>query len=134
MRAALTTGIRYTHLWPDGPMLRVATGFQDSAALPARRDRRMVFHEYVLNATVDPADMTLAAITVTAGSLPFPTCLAAPATAGALVGQPLAQFGTLVAVVLAGTGGCTHLNEVLRNLSDVMAAQLVRLQDAKTHA
>lgn len=113
--------IRYTDIWFDGPWLHAAGAFQDSCAMRDNPDRRTLFHEYVFSAIVDPVDFTLADIVVTAGSLPFSTCLDAPATARGLIGRPLAEFGALVPVMLAGAGGCTHLNEVLRNLSDVPA-------------
>lgn len=123
--------IRYTDIWFDGPVLRVAAAFQDSAALHDRHDRRLLFHEYVLEAVVDPRDYVLVDVSVTAGSLPFATCLAAPPTARALIGRRLTEFSTLAPAVLAKTAGCTHLNEVLRNLHDVpaMAAKLARIQE-----
>lgn len=113
--------IRYTDIWLENGKIRVRAGFQDSSALRDRTDRRLLFHEYLIDATVDPDGLILKDIAVQPGSLPFSTCLAAPATAAALTGRPIGAFGELAPALLAGTAGCTHLNEMLRSLRDVPA-------------
>lgn len=114
--------LRRTDAWhsPDG-MLCLDGWFQDSAALPDEPVRRKIFHEYRLTAVIHPADMTVADLQVTAQVLPFRTCLAAPDTARMLIGQPLARLRDVVPVMMAGTAGCTHLNDMYRALYDGIA-------------
>lgn len=128
--------IRYTDVWMEDGMVRVKAGFQDSSTLRGRTDRRMLFHEYAIDATVDPDGDRLADIEVSPGSLPFSSCLAAPASARALIGRPLRDFGAIAPALLAGVAGCTHLNEMLRSLSDApaLAAAIPLYQQTPTES
>jgi hypothetical protein len=112
--------IRHSDLWFDGGMLRALIGFQDSAAVRGSADERRLFHEYRLTALIDPAGLILREIEVTPAILPFRTCLIAPDTAKAMIGHPIANFGALVPKILPGIAGCTHLNDVLRAMQDIV--------------
>lgn len=111
--------IRRMDLWNEDGYLNASVGFQDSAALPNCTEKRLILHEYQLSALIDPKSLVLLDIQVSAGVLPFKTCLAAPSTALKLIGQPTTDFGRIVPATLPGTAGCTHLNEVLRGLQDI---------------
>ena len=111
---------RRMDLWEEDGMLHVDAAFQDSAALPDR-DERMVFHEYQLEAEIEPDTFILKSVKAETGALPFSSCLQAPATAQSMVGQPLLDFRRSVPTQLRGVAGCTHLNDVLRSLQDVTA-------------
>ena len=113
--------LRALDVWYEDNMICATTQFQDSASLPNSASCRRVMHEYRVTAIIDPCDFVLRAVEVTTGVLPFPTCFAAPASAGRLVGRPVSTFGKLVSMDLAGTAGCTHLNEALKALQDVPA-------------
>lgn len=110
---------RRLDLWLEDDVLHVDATFQDSAALPVDRERRLVFHEYNLTATIRPSDLTLKTATVTPAVLPFETCLAGLASPQRMIGLPVTSFDRKVPSILAGELGCTHLNDVLRALQDV---------------
>jgi hypothetical protein len=78
-----------------------------------------VVHEYSVSATVDPAARTILAIDATADVLPWIECPAAIGSAARLVGRPLADLRSYVRESFVGTSTCTHLNDVLRGLTDV---------------
>jgi hypothetical protein len=123
--------LRRIDLWRQDGLLHVDSGFQDSAEKRGRADGRILFHEYGLHATVHPETLTLLSINVKAAVLPFSTCLAAPATASHLLGQPLSTFRKTVPATLPGIKGCTHLNDMLRALQDVEAmAESLRAHSA----
>ncbi|WP_173012803.1 DUF2889 domain-containing protein [Niveispirillum sp. SYP-B3756] len=111
--------VRRLDLWQQDGLLQVDSWFQDSAVKRGSTDTRILFHEYGLRATIDPETLILLSIDVQAAVLPFTSCLAAPATARHLIGQPVSTFRKLVPVTLPGTRGCTHLNDMLRALQDV---------------
>ncbi len=78
-----------------------------------------VVHEYGVTATVDPAARTVLTIAARAHVLPWQECPQALASAGRLVGQPVAGLRRVVRREFTGTSTCTHLNDVLRLLADV---------------
>ncbi len=89
--------------------------------------REGALHEYEVHARVasgerDPAgEYTVERVDVVPHALPFGECpLAAPNAAG-LVGAPLRDIAGTVKERLAGTRGCTHLNDTLRFLRYVPA-------------
>jgi hypothetical protein len=51
--------------------------------------------------------------------LPYRECPLAANELDRIIGLPLADFRMAIPSVLRGTLGCTHLNDVLRALSDV---------------
>lgn len=124
--------LRRTDMHRSDGQLVVDAWFQDSSVLPGRTDMRRIFHEYSIRATFDDDSMLrLRSVDVTPRVLPFRTCLAAPDTARALVGRSALEFRGLVVELLAGTSGCTHLNDMLRSLQDVAAiAARLRVADS----
>jgi Protein of unknown function (DUF2889) len=111
--------VRRTDVWLEDDMLHVDAWFQDSTALPDRSDARMIFHEYGIMATIDPESFVLRKISVTPRVLPYSSCFAAPETAARMIGEKVTNFASQVPIMLRGTLGCTHLNEMLRSLHDV---------------
>ena len=78
-----------------------------------------VVHEYSVSATVDPATLTIVDIDARADVLPWKECPAAVGSAARLAGRPLADLRAFVRETFVGTTTCTHLNDVLRGLTDV---------------
>jgi Protein of unknown function (DUF2889) len=78
-----------------------------------------VVHEYSVGATVDPATLTIVAIDAHADVLPWKECPAAVGSATRLARRPLADLRGFVRTTFVGTTTCTHLNDVLRGLTDV---------------
>jgi hypothetical protein len=80
-----------------------------------------VLHEYTLAATVDPAELTVLAAEATVRVLPWMECPSAVASAGRVAGQRVADLRHVVPAELTGTSTCTHLNDLLRALSGLVA-------------
>jgi hypothetical protein len=97
--------------------------FQDSGTSP-HGGPRIGIHEYHVTATADPKTFELLSVAVDPHVLPFQECPAAAPNAQRLLGTNLSDLRTQVLEILSGTLGCTHLNDVLRCLSD--APQLAR--------
>lgn len=112
--------LRRMDLWQEAGLLHVDVGFQDSAAFPDKEER-LVFHEYRLQAAIEPINFVLESVDVMTGVLPFSECLKSPSTAKQLVGQSIVDFRRSVLAQLPGPAGCTHLNDILRSLQDVVA-------------
>lgn len=108
---------RRIELWREGDAIEVETSFQDSA--PAPSGQRFALHEYSLRLSADAHDMTIRSLAATPHVLPFFECPGATANAQRLVGTPLGATRETVLANLRGTEGCTHLNDMLRALSDV---------------
>ena len=103
----------------DGDPLVVDVHFRDShLGLEGPED---VLHEYLLAATVDPANLVVLHSEAEARTLPWPECPGAAASAGRVVGEPLGDLRPKVLAELRGTSTCTHLNDVLRSLAGVAA-------------
>ncbi|MEX0666003.1 MAG: DUF2889 domain-containing protein [Acidimicrobiia bacterium] len=96
---------------------RVDVFFRDSYA--DAEGAETVVHEYQVSAEVDDATRTVVDIDATADVLPWMECPAAVGSASRLVGHPLADLRPWVRETFVGTTTCTHLNDVLRGLSDV---------------
>ncbi|MEQ8716296.1 MAG: DUF2889 domain-containing protein [Acidimicrobiales bacterium] len=79
--------------------------------------REIVLHEYSLTASVDGDVVT--AIDVTPGTLPHVDCPAALDSAQRVVGRRLGDLRWWVSAEMTGPSTCTHLNDVLRSLSDL---------------
>ena len=109
---------RRIDVWRDGGHLQIDVGFQDSATTP--KGDRVAVHEYSLTATADAHTGLLISLAPRAHILPFAECPAAVAQARCLTGLPLAMLRTAVVDLLAGPKGCTHLNDVLRSVADVL--------------
>lgn len=111
---------RILDVTPRGDTLDVFEYFRDSHVDPALRESSL--HEYVVRGTTS-ADhrVLLRTLDVQPRALPFPECPLASANATDLLGTSLAEVTATVRNVLAGTRGCTHLNDVLRFLRYVPA-------------
>lgn len=108
---------RRLDLFADGDLLCADLGFQDSGSTPD--GGRAAVHEYTVSATVDPHTMTLVSLRADPRVLPYPECPGAVANIARVVGQPVAALRQNVPGLLPGILGCTHLNDILRSLSDV---------------
>lgn len=115
---------RRIEVWREGAELIVETHFQDSASAPDGGLRQAI-HEYLLRARIG-ADGVVQAIETTPGTLPFPSCRAAPVNNAVLIGTPARALRETVLDRLRLTSGCTHLNDTLRSLAEteVLAAHL----------
>ncbi len=115
---------RWIDVWRDGDAVEIDAGFQDSSGDPEHG--RIAVHEYTLRATADAATLTLCRLEIAPRVLPFAECPAAIDHATAMVGTRLRDLRTAVPRQLAGTTGCTHLNDALRALAEVpvLLAQL----------
>jgi hypothetical protein len=89
--------------------------------------REGALHEYEVHARVAPYEghtaegWTLERIDVVPHALPFGECPLAAPNAADLAGAPLREITGTVKERLAGTRGCTHLNDTLRFLRYVPA-------------
>ncbi|WP_067650733.1 DUF2889 domain-containing protein [Nocardia harenae] len=93
--------------------------FQDSSTTPA--GGRVAVHEYRVRATADPATGRLLGVDADPRVLPYAECPLAALNVGTVIGTPLADLRSVVQHELAGTAGCTHLNDALRALAEVPA-------------
>lgn len=107
---------RRMDLWRAEGVLKVDAAFQDSGPNPA--GTRTAIHEYRVYAEVDEASGTLLALQALPLILPFRECPGASMKAARMVGQNVGDFRQAVLDTLAGTIGCTHLNDVLRAFAD----------------
>lgn len=105
---------RILEVVPDDGRAEIFEYFRDSHIDGDGRERSL--HEYVVTAVVDAGDLTVREISVEPRALPFPECPLAAPGAQALAGTPLPGIDSAVRTRLAGTAGCTHLNDVLRFL------------------
>ena len=78
-----------------------------------------VVHEYSVVAHVDEATRTVLDIEANADVLPWMECPAAVGSATRLIGHGLDDLRPWVRETFVGTSTCTHLNDVLRGLTDV---------------
>lgn len=100
-------------------VIRVDAFYQDSITQPSGRRRGV--HEYTLTAEVDPASLRLTALDPLPRVLPHRECPLAVLNTSVLVGMSLADLRPAVLHELRGTAGCTHLNDMVRGLADVVA-------------
>ncbi|HEY1706339.1 MAG TPA: DUF2889 domain-containing protein [Trebonia sp.] len=100
-----------------GPELVITSIFRDSIWGPDRVETCV--HEYGLRATADPVTMRLTSIKADPRVLPFGTCPVAGENVGLLLGEPVRTLRDRVIELIAGTDGCTHLNDALRSLAEV---------------
>ncbi len=120
---------RRIDVWRDGDLIRIDSGFQDSANTP--EGGRTAIHEYTVTATADAKTLELLEVDATPGTLPYTSCPAATGEIHRLIGTPLHQLRHRVLEHLAGVKGCTHLNDALRALAEVPV--LLRELDARSH-
>ncbi|MDO9363485.1 MAG: DUF2889 domain-containing protein [Sphingopyxis sp.] len=108
---------RRIDVWRAEGVIKVDAAFQDSGPNP--EGTRTAIHEYRVYAEIDEADKTLLSLQALPLILPFRECPGASMKAARMVGQNVGEFRQAVLDTLAGTLGCTHLNDVLRALADV---------------
>jgi hypothetical protein len=80
-----------------------------------------IIHEYVVDAVVDSETLTFVRAVASPHVLPWYECPQAAASAGRLVGLPLAGLRPSVRADFLGPTTCTHLNDTFRALEDVGA-------------
>ena len=110
---------RRVDITPVDDVYEIDAFFRDSYWEPDGTE--MALHEYNVEATVDATDLTLLAVKATPRVLPFPECQWAPEHAALLVGRPVQSFRTDVQTTLTELQACTHLNDMLRCLTEVPA-------------
>jgi hypothetical protein len=110
---------RRLDLWEDGGVTRVDCYFRDSHFDDDAIET--VVHEWRVTATLDPATLTFTTCEADRGPLPFGECPGAAASAGRLVGTPIAGLRREVRTSFVGPSTCTHLNDTLRSFEDVGA-------------
>ena len=101
----------------DGEPATVDVFFRDSHV--DGEGRETIVHEYSVTASVDVATRTVVAIDARADVLPWQECPQALGSAPRLLGHTLAGLRPYVRAEFIGTTTCTHLNDVLRGLTDV---------------
>jgi hypothetical protein len=80
-----------------------------------------VVHEYGLAARVSRDGLIVLELAAEPRVLPWQECPMAAASAQRLVGRPLHGLRDAVRSELTGTSTCTHLNDLLRSLADLVA-------------
>jgi hypothetical protein len=105
--------------WLDGDLAHVEGFFRDSHVALDGVER--VVHEYTVRAVVDRETRSFRTCQADFGSLPWPECPGALASAGRLVGVSVDGLRRRVREEFTGVGTCTHLNDTLRALEDVSA-------------
>lgn len=100
---------------PGSDEVIVDSVFRDSYGLG---DDAEILHEYAVRLTLDAERLSVVRIEAEPRVLPFPECPGATARLGELTGVPVGELRGAVARVLAGTAGCTHLNDLLRTVGD----------------
>ena len=103
----------------DGDAIAVDVLFRDSHM--AADGRETIVHEYSVRGRIDPDTLTILEIEATPQVLPWVECPLAAASARDLCGQPLDGLRPHVRAELSGRETCTHLNDTLRSLEDVIA-------------
>lgn len=108
---------RRIDLWRAEGVIKVDAAFQDSGPNP--EGTRTAIHEYRVYAEIDEQSQNLLSLQALPLILPFRECPGASIKAARMVGLDVTEFRQVVLDTLAGTLGCTHLNDVLRALADV---------------
>ncbi len=110
---------RRIDVWLEGDLIRMDVGFQDSATSPNGGPHRIAVHEYRVQATADLDTFLLRSVVSDPRVLPYRECPGASPNVALMLGTSLTELRLAVPRTLAGVVGCTHLNDVLRSMSDV---------------
>jgi hypothetical protein len=110
---------RRIDLWREEGLIRFDAGFQDSGSTPDGGAEAV--HEYRVYGEIDLLTGQLVSMQALPLVLPYAECPGAAVKAGRMIGRPVEEFREAVPEMLRSTLGCTHLNDVLRALSDVPA-------------
>jgi Protein of unknown function (DUF2889) len=116
---------RRTDVWPDDDgSLQVDSFYRDTHTAAASGET--VVHEYLVRASVDPANGRVLGCSAEPRVLPFVECLPAALSADRIAGLELSELREGVRRAFGGPSTCTHLNDQLRGLADVewLARQL----------
>jgi hypothetical protein len=110
---------RRIDVWLEDGLVQIDVGFQDSATSPKGGPDRIAIHEYHVTATADPETFALLSVRSEPRVLPYRECPSASPNVTRMIGTQLTDMRLAVPRELAGIAGCTHLNDVLRSISDV---------------
>jgi hypothetical protein len=103
----------------DGALWAVESHFRDSHV--SAEGRETVIHEYEVRARIEPGTWQVREARAVPRVLPWLECPVAADSAARLVGRSLRDIRREVRVDFRGTSTCTHLNDQLRSLADVVA-------------
>ncbi|MEY2448683.1 MAG: hypothetical protein QOH79_2159 [Acidimicrobiaceae bacterium] len=106
-----------------GALLHVDAMLRDSHVDDAGLET--VVHEYAVSASVDPDGFVVRAISARPHVLPWMECPSAALSAQRLVGQQVQGLRDQIRTSFLGVETCTHLNDLLRTLTDVPALALL---------
>ena len=105
---------------PDDPgVVEVDAFFRDSHL--GEDGYETIIHEYVISAAVDTTTGVFTRAEAVPHVLPWYECPQAAASASRLVGRSLEMLRPAVRAEFLGPTTCTHLNDTLRSLEDVLA-------------
>jgi hypothetical protein len=102
----------------DG-IIAVDVLFRDSHMSPGGVET--IIHEYAVRASFDPTTMLLGPVAATVHVLPWAECPFAVDSATRLTGTRIEDLRARVRADFVGPSTCTHLNDTLRSLEDLMA-------------
>jgi hypothetical protein len=80
-----------------------------------------VVHEYTVEAVFSGDATSVISCAATPRVLPWQECPEAAASAGRLAGMEIGELRKRVRVEFVGPSTCTHLNDTLREIDDVVA-------------
>ena len=106
-------------LWREGALLRLDVFFRDSHM--ATDGLETIIHEYLVSAAVDERTMIVVECEADGRVLPFIECPQAVDSARRVVGMSASRLRPQVRAELQGKTTCTHLNDTLREIEDVLA-------------
>jgi hypothetical protein len=101
-----------------GDPLAVHSWFRDTYHVGDGEER--IIHEYALDAQVEPGTSRLLQVSADPRVLPWLECPTAAASAARLTGTSVQGLRNRVRADFTGTSTCTHLNDALRMLADVV--------------
>jgi len=108
-----------------GETLSLDAFFRDSHQPPDGAEK--IVHEYAVTAELDPKGLEFLRVQAEPNVLPFVECPGAIGSAGRLVGRQPRGLRSSVRKEFVGPTTCTHLNDTLRSLEDVVAlAEMLR--------
>jgi hypothetical protein len=110
---------RRLDLIADGNEIGIDVLFRDSHMAPGAEES--IVHEYTVRARIDRESLTIREIEARPQVLPWLECPRAAESARELGGQLLEGLRPHVRNELTGKRTCTHLNDTLRSLEDVIA-------------
>ncbi|MEE2664023.1 MAG: DUF2889 domain-containing protein [Myxococcota bacterium] len=102
----------------EGDVIAADVLFRDSHM--AADGRETIVHEYTVKGRIDRERLEIVALEAEPRVLPWVECPLAAASARDLCGQPLQGLRAHVRAELTGRETCTHLNDTLRSLEDVI--------------